>query len=136
MPSFEEFALDPRIGESISALGFEETTPIQAATIPLLLEGHDIIGQARTGSGKTAAFGLPLLEKVKDAPKGVRGLVLAPTRELAIQVTEALRSYSKAMSLRMVTIYGGAPYPPQLKALKKGVSIVETPFFRALSCGG
>lgn len=124
MPSFQEFALDPRIEESISALGFEETTPIQAATIPLLLQGHDVIGQARTGSGKTAAFGLPLLQQVKDAPKGVRALVLAPTRELAIQVTEALRSYSKALSIRMVTIYGGAPYPPQLKALKKGVSIV------------
>ncbi|MEC7242153.1 MAG: DEAD/DEAH box helicase [Myxococcota bacterium] len=124
MPSFQDFALDPRIEQSISALGFEEATPIQAATIPVLLEGHDVIGQARTGSGKTAAFGLPLLERVKEAPKGVRALVLAPTRELAIQVTEALRSYSQALKLRMVTIYGGAPYPPQLKALKKGVSIV------------
>lgn len=124
MSTFEEFALDPRIEESISALGFVEATPIQAATIPLLLEGHDIIGQARTGSGKTAAFGLPLLEKVKEGPKDVRALVLAPTRELAIQVTEALRSYSKKLKTRMVTIYGGAPYPPQLKALKKGVSVV------------
>ena len=121
---FDELALDERIAASIAELGFEETTPIQAEAITPLLEGRDIIGQARTGSGKTAAFGLPLLERVKHTPKGVRALVLAPTRELALQVTEALRSYSKGLPVRLVSVYGGAPYPPQLKALRKGVQVV------------
>ena len=121
---FDELALDERIAASIAELGFEETTPIQAEAITPLLEGRDIIGQARTGSGKTAAFGLPLLERVKHTPKGVRALVLAPTRELALQVTDALRSYSKGLPVRLVSVYGGAPYPPQLKALRKGVQVV------------
>jgi len=121
---FEELALDERIAASIAELGFEEATPIQAEAIAPLLAGHDIIGQARTGSGKTAAFGLPLLERVKNTPKGVRALVLAPTRELALQVTDALRSYSKGLPVRLLSVYGGAPYPPQLKALRKGVQVV------------
>jgi ATP-dependent RNA helicase DeaD len=124
MKNFEDFGLDDRIGKSITALGFEKTTPIQAEAIPPLMEGRDIIGQARTGSGKTAAFGLPLLHSVIDAKRGVKALVMAPTRELALQVTDALESYSKHLNVRMVTIYGGAPYPPQLKALRSGVSIV------------
>ena len=124
MKTFEDFGLDDRIGKSIAALGFENTTPIQAEAIPPLLEGRDIIGQARTGSGKTAAFGLPLLHSVIDAKRGVKALVMAPTRELALQVTDALASYSKHLKVKMVTVYGGAPYPPQLKALRSGVSIV------------
>ena len=109
MKTFEDFGLDDRIGKSIAALGFEKTTPIQAEAIPPLLEGRDIIGQARTGSGKTAAFGLPLLHSVIDAKRGVKALVMAPTRELALQVTDALASYSKHLKVRMVTVYGGAP---------------------------
>lgn len=124
MSQFEQFGLDERIGKAIAALGFEKATPIQAEAIGPLLEGRDIIGQARTGSGKTAAFGLPLLNSVIDAERGVKALVMAPTRELALQVTAALASYAKHLKIPMVTIYGGAPYPPQLKALRKGVSVV------------
>lgn len=122
--AFDVFGLDPRIVQAITGLGFETPTPIQVAAMPPLLEGKDMIGRARTGSGKTAAFGLPLLERVKDGGKTVRALVLAPTRELAIQVTDALRDFAKALPVRVVTIYGGAPYGPQLGALRSGVSIV------------
>jgi ATP-dependent RNA helicase DeaD len=121
---FASFALDPRVLDAIARLGFTEPTPIQAATIPALLSGDDIIGRARTGSGKTAAFGLPLVEKVKAGPRGVKALVLAPTRELALQVTEAIRSYARGLPVRVVTIYGGAAYRPQLQALAHGVPVV------------
>jgi ATP-dependent RNA helicase DeaD len=124
MTTFNDFDLDPRIMEAIEKLGFETPTPIQVASIPILNEGNDVIGRARTGSGKTAAFGLPLIEKVKDGGKHVRALVLAPTRELAIQVSEAIQVFAKGIPINIVTIYGGSPYGPQLKALRKGVSIV------------
>ena len=90
----------------------------------MLLEGVDVVGRARTGSGKTAAFGLPLLHRLQDGGKTVRALILAPTRELAIQVGEALESFATNLPIRVTTIYGGASYGPQLKALKKGVDIV------------
>ena len=121
---FQDFGLDPAIVSAVEKLGFENATSVQAETIPTLLEGRDMIGQARTGSGKTAAFGLPMLERVKEGGKNVRGLVLAPTRELALQVAEAMRSFAKDLPVRVVAIYGGAPYPPQLKALKNGATIV------------
>jgi len=108
-------------------LGFEAPTPIQARAIPLLLQGHDLIGRARTGSGKTAAFGLPLLERVKDgrAPSGgVRALVLTPTRELALQVTVALRGFAKGLRASVLAIYGGTAYGPQVGALRGGVPVV------------
>lgn len=124
MTQFTDFGLDERIGKAIAALGFEKATPIQAEAILPLLEGRDIIGQARTGSGKTAAFGLPLLNSMIGAERGVKALVMTPTRELALQVTAALASYAKFLKVPMVTVYGGAPYPPQLKALRKGVSVV------------
>jgi ATP-dependent RNA helicase DeaD len=121
---FAAFALDERLRKAIGGLGFEKPTPVQAEAIPPLLEGRDVIGRARTGSGKTAAFGLPLLERVKDGG-GARALILAPTRELAIQVGNALRSFAKNIKgLQIATIYGGAPYPPQLKALRAGATIV------------
>ncbi len=122
--TFAEFGLDPRIQTALEGLGFEKPTDIQAAALPALLTGRDVIGRARTGSGKTAAFGLPLLERVKDSGPGVRALVLAPTRELAQQVSTALQSFGQGLGLRGVTIYGGAPYGPQLKALRRGVPIV------------
>lgn len=121
---FATFGLDPRIVEALAPLGFDEPTPIQASAIPALLEGRDVIGRARTGSGKTAAFGLPLLERVKAGGGPVRALVLTPTRELALQVTEALRSFGKKLPVRLVTVYGGAAYGPQLKALASGVPVV------------
>jgi ATP-dependent RNA helicase DeaD len=124
MTTFSDFGLDPAIEAAVGKLGFENPTPVQTATIPSVLEGQDVIGQARTGSGKTAAFGLPMLERLKDGGKKPRGLILAPTRELALQVSEAMRSFAKGLPVRIVTIYGGSPYPPQLKALRNGACIV------------
>ena len=93
MTAFSDFGLDPRILEAIQGLGFETPTPIQSRAVPVLLEGVDVVGRARTGSGKTAAFGLPLLHRLQDGGT-VRALILAPTRELAIQVGEALESFA------------------------------------------
>jgi ATP-dependent RNA helicase DeaD len=124
VPTFESFGLPTPMLRALERLGWEKPTPIQAEAMKPLLEGHDMIGRARTGSGKTAAFGLPLLKKVQDGGKAVRALVLAPTRELAIQVADALKSFSQQMPVRILTIYGGSPYPPQLKALRSGVSVV------------
>jgi ATP-dependent RNA helicase DeaD len=123
--SFQDFGLDERIVEALTEMGFETPTPIQTEAMPALMKGHDIIGRARTGSGKTAAFGLPLLNKVKDGGKQVRALVLTPTRELAIQIGEALRTHSAHLTdVHGVTIYGGSPYPPQIQALRRGCSVV------------
>jgi len=122
--TFSDLALNEAIENAVSKLGFETPTPIQAATVPELLAGSDIIGKARTGSGKTAAFGLPMLHHLAEGGKEPRGLVLAPTRELALQVSDALRSFAKGLPVRIVTIYGGSPYPPQLKALRNGATIV------------
>ena len=124
MTSFEDFSLDPRLLAACAAQGFEAPTPIQAEAIPPLLEGHDIIGRARTGSGKTAAFALPLLEAVKERASGVRALVLAPTRELALQVYRVLVEMSDGLPVRILPVYGGTPFPPQLKALRAGVDVV------------
>lgn len=121
--NFASFKLDSTLLAAVSALGFETPTPIQAEAIPILLEGRDVIGRARTGSGKTAAFGLPLLQSI-DPSKNVQALILAPTRELAIQVSRALKELCGDHDARILSIYGGASYQPQLKALKRGVSIV------------
>jgi ATP-dependent RNA helicase DeaD len=124
---FDAFGLDARIVKAVEALGFEVPTPIQTEAIPALLKGSNVIGGARTGSGKTAAFGLPLLHNVRDGGP-VRGLVLCPTRELAIQVHDALQSYAKQLRLRITCIYGGTSYEPQFRALKAGATvIVATP---------
>ena len=125
LASFLDFGFDDRILDGLSAMGFEQPTPIQSEAIPFLLEGRDIIGRARTGSGKTAAFSLPLLERIKDGGSKPRALVLSPTRELAIQIGEAIRDHAAHLpQVHGITIYGGAPYPPQIKALKKGCSVV------------
>jgi len=121
---FEDFGLDPKIIAAITAMGFETPTPIQEEAIPLLMEGRDVIGGARTGSGKTAAFGLPLIHKVRDVNKGVHALVLVPTRELAIQVSDALVQMASKTRVDVLTIYGGASYQPQFRGLSKGVPIV------------
>ncbi len=115
---------------TIAELGFTAPTPIQLAVIPPLRAGRDLIGRARTGSGKTAAFGLPMLERVANAVarepnvRAVRALVLAPTRELALQVTDALRQLGEGLNLQMLTVYGGSSYTPQLRGLQRGASIV------------
>jgi ATP-dependent RNA helicase DeaD len=123
-PTFAQLQIDPRIVAAVTELGFCEPTPIQARAIPPLLEGRDLVARARTGSGKTAAFGLPLLHLLSRGSAGTRALVLAPTRELAVQITVALRSYADKLRLEMVTLYGGAGYRPQLLALHRGVDVV------------
>ncbi|MCA9612597.1 MAG: DEAD/DEAH box helicase [Myxococcales bacterium] len=123
-PGFASFGLDPRIVSAIEGMGFESPTPIQREAIPKTLTGRDVLGRARTGSGKTAAFGLPLLERVKTGGRQVRALVLAPTRELALQVTGALQDFAQNLPVRIVTVYGGASYGPQLSALRDGVAVV------------
>ncbi|MBU0553968.1 DEAD/DEAH box helicase [Myxococcota bacterium] len=122
--TFADFDLDPALIEAISTLGFETPTPIQAAAIPPLLAGRDVIGRARTGSGKTAAFGLPLLQRIKGSAQGTRALVLAPTRELALQVSDALRGFATDLGDNVQTVYGGAAYGPQIRALSHGVPVV------------
>lgn len=115
--------------------GYDAPTPVQAETIPSLLKGHDIIGQAQTGTGKTAAFGLPLLQMLDPKLAGVAGLVLAPTRELAMQVAEALRTYAKHLDrVRICTVYGGQPIHRQLAELQRGVDIVVGTPGRVIDC--
>ncbi|MCB9740705.1 MAG: DEAD/DEAH box helicase [Deltaproteobacteria bacterium] len=128
--TFADLGLPDGLLANLDELGFEAPTPIQAAAIPTLLSGKDLIGRARTGSGKTAAFGLPLLARVaaslQEEPGGdsIRALILAPTRELALQVTDALRQLGEGMGLSMLTVYGGASYTPQLRGLRRGAPIV------------
>ncbi|WP_313233428.1 DEAD/DEAH box helicase, partial [Tissierella praeacuta] len=122
---FEEMNLSIEVQKGISDMGFEEMSPIQSQAIPVILEGRDIIGQAQTGTGKTAAFGIPIIEKCNPDEKYVQALVLCPTRELSIQVAEEigkLAKYKKGISV--IPIYGGQPIDRQIKALKKGVNIV------------
>ncbi len=122
--TFADLALAPKQQEILENLGFETPTPIQAGAIPVLLEGNDVIGIAQTGTGKTAAFGLPLLQRTPKAPQ-VGALVLAPTRELALQTTSALEDLAGPDSdLGVLTVYGGSPYGPQLRALREGVQVV------------
>ncbi|WP_420111864.1 DEAD/DEAH box helicase, partial [Pseudactinotalea sp.] len=122
-PSFTDLGLPEALLERIARLGFERPTEIQAASIPALLEGRDLVGVAQTGTGKTAAFGLPLLARLQPGPHGVQALVLTPTRELALQVSEALRTMAP-LKARVLAIYGGAPFGPQLRQLTEGVDVV------------
>jgi ATP-dependent RNA helicase RhlE len=124
--SFNSFNLDPRLLKNVQAMDFEEPTPIQSATIPAALEGRDILGSAETGTGKTAAFLLPLLQKLINTPRTrePRALIVLPTRELALQVAEQAQQLSHATGLRIATVYGGVGYGPQEDALRKGVDIV------------
>jgi ATP-dependent RNA helicase RhlE len=124
--SFNRFNLDARLLKNVQAMDFEEPTPIQAATIAPALEGRDILGSAETGTGKTAAFLLPLLQKLINTPRTrePRVLVLVPTRELALQVAEQAQKLSHHTGLRIATVYGGVGYGPQEQALRKGVDVV------------
>ncbi len=123
--SFSDFGLNPRLLEAVDALGFEKPTPIQVKAMPLLLQGHDLVGQAQTGTGKTAAFGLPLLGRMDPEIKATQALILAPTRELALQVARALQEFAARLpALRVVPIYGGQEYGLQLKALRRGAHVV------------
>ncbi|MCF6159391.1 MAG: DEAD/DEAH box helicase [wastewater metagenome] len=122
---FEDLQLTKEIRKAIIDIGFEEATPIQYQSIPYILEGKDIIGQAQTGTGKTAAFGIPALEMAESENKNLQSLILCPTRELAVQVAEELKKLSKyKKGIEILPIYGGQPIERQIKALKKGVQII------------
>ncbi len=129
IPTFAELGLSEPVVAALRDVGYESPSPIQAATIPVLLAGNDLIGQAQTGTGKTAAFALPFLSMLDVARREPQVLVLVPTRELAIQVAEAFQKYaSKMPGLHVLPIYGGQSYTPQLNALKRGTHvIVATP---------
>jgi ATP-dependent RNA helicase DeaD len=122
--SFKELGLSPQIQQALDELGFEEPTPIQDQAIPELLDGHDVIGQAQTGTGKTAAFGLPLLQYLDPDNDEVQAVVLTPTRELCIQVTQALRSYAEHLDVEIVAVFGGAPIKSQQAQLRSGAHVV------------
>ena len=124
MPTFAELGLAPDILAAIQDVGYEEPSPIQEQAIPPLLEGSDVIGQAQTGSGKTAAFGLPMLQYVDPTEHEVQGLVLTPTRELCIQVTQALRTYGSRKGVDVVAVFGGAPIRTQQAQLRAGGHVV------------
>ncbi|MFT4047210.1 MAG: DEAD/DEAH box helicase [Solimonas sp.] len=123
--SFRDLALAPEVLTALEAVGYETPSPIQAQTIPHLLDGHDVLGQAQTGTGKTAAFALPILSRLSFGQRAPQALVLAPTRELAIQVAEAFQRYAANLpGFHVLPIYGGQSYGPQLAALRRGVHVV------------
>jgi ATP-dependent RNA helicase DeaD len=124
MTTFTDLGLEPALLSAIHDVGYEAPSPIQEQAIPPLLEGADVIGQAQTGSGKTAAFGLPMLQYVDPQEREVQGLVLTPTRELCIQVTQALRAYGQHKGIDVVAVFGGAPIRSQQAQLRAGGHIV------------
>nr|MBA2323146.1 DEAD/DEAH box helicase [Pseudonocardiales bacterium] len=136
--AFTDFPLDPALLGAVAELGYDRPSPIQAEAITPLLEGQDLLGQAATGTGKTAAFMLPMLQRLADRRaeephrKGVFGLVLAPTRELAMQVNTAAARYGAGLGVRTLAVYGGAPIGPQLAALRKGIDVVVATPGRAI----
>ncbi len=134
--AFASLGLEPALVAAVTALGYEEPTDIQREAIPVLIEGRDVLGQAATGTGKTAAFALPLLHRIgpssDDHDRRVRGLILVPTRELAMQVADAVHKYGRQMEIRVLPIYGGQAMQQQLRALKRGVDVVVATPGRAL----
>ncbi|MCA9738752.1 MAG: DEAD/DEAH box helicase, partial [Gemmatimonadetes bacterium] len=125
---FAGLGLGPALLEPLSQLGYEEPTPIQSAAIPPVLEGRDLLGLAATGTGKTAAFALPLLQRIPIGHRAPSALVLVPTRELAIQVAQAVHRYGRVLGVTVLPIYGGQSFQQQLKVLKRGVDVaVATP---------
>ena len=122
---FEDLELQAPLLRAVTEMGFEEMTPIQAQAIPVVLSGGDMIGQAQTGTGKTAAFGLPILQKIDPKKKTLQAVILCPTRELAIQVSEEMHKFAKFLhGIKIVPIYGGQEIVRQIKALKAGTQIV------------
>ena len=136
IPTFEQLGLGPALVEALSGLGYEEPTPIQRAALPPLLAGKDLLGIAATGTGKTAAFSLPLLQNLttpgKLAPFSTSALVLVPTRELAMQVAEAIHRYGQKLGVTVLPLYGGQPIAQQLRVLKRGVDVIVATPGRAL----
>ena len=123
--TFEEMCLDTRIMRAIAEMGFEQPSPIQAQSIPIAVEGKDMIGQARTGTGKTASFGIPMLQRINPKDKNLQAIVLCPTRELAIQSANEIRKLAKFLhGIKVLPIYGGQEISKQIRSLKGGVQIV------------
>ncbi len=122
--TFAELGLSEKTLRAISELGYEEPTPVQSGTVRLMLAGNDVIAQAQTGTGKTAAFALPIIENLDASLRSPQALVLTPTRELAMQVAEAFHSYSKYHRISVLPVYGGQPIERQLRALERGVQVV------------
>jgi ATP-dependent RNA helicase DeaD len=132
---FADLGLDPRLLEALNGLGYEEPSPVQISAIPPLIAGRDVLAQAATGTGKTAAFALPLLHRLaltSRASNAINGLVLVPTRELAMQVGEAIHRYGRGIGVRVLPLYGGAPMEPQIRSLKRGVDVIVATPGRAL----
>ena len=122
---FEDLGLRPQILRAVTEMGFEAASPIQARAIPILMEGRDVIGQAQTGTGKTAAFGIPILEKIDPKSRKMQALVLCPTRELAIQVADELRRLCRFMhGIKVLPIYGGQDIGKQIRSLKGGIQLI------------
>jgi ATP-dependent RNA helicase DeaD len=121
---FAAFGLHPQLEQAISERGYAAPTPIQSGIIPLMLAGRDVIGQAQTGTGKTAAFALPILHRLTPGHGAVQALVVAPTRELALQVAKAMYEYGRHRDIRVLSIYGGTPYGRQISRLSRGVDVV------------
>jgi ATP-dependent RNA helicase DeaD len=136
MTAFKDLGLSPAIQQTLDELGFVEPTPIQEEAIPELLGGHDVIGQAQTGTGKTAAFGLPLLQYLDPEDPEVQAVVLTPTRELCIQVTQALRSYAEHLDVEVVAVFGGAPIRSQQSQLRSGAHVVVATVGRMMDLMG
>lgn len=122
---YEESKMDERVLRAVKDMGFETMTPIQAQAIPVMLDGKDVIGQAQTGTGKTAAFGIPVIERVDPEDRSLQAIILCPTRELAMQAAEELRRFSRYMhGVKVLPVYGGQEIYKQIKALKSGVQII------------
>jgi ATP-dependent RNA helicase DeaD len=122
--AFDTLGLCPALEQTVTELGYTQPTPIQAGMIPLVLAGRDVLGQAQTGTGKTAAFALPMLQRLDLHSPGVQGLVLAPTRELAVQVADAVYRYGHQLGVRVLPIYGGQSYERQQRRLAQGMPVV------------
>jgi ATP-dependent RNA helicase RhlE len=122
--TFAEMGLHETVLQAVRDAGYERPTPIQAQSIPLVMKGRDVMGLAQTGTGKTAAFTLPIVDRLIDGPRRTRALVLTPTRELCVQVEESVQKYARHAELSVVSVYGGVPLDPQEKKLRSGVDIV------------
>ncbi|HUX32911.1 MAG TPA: DEAD/DEAH box helicase, partial [Gemmatimonadaceae bacterium] len=122
--TFAALGLSEPVLRAVTDAGYTEPTPIQAQAIPLILQGRDIMGLAQTGTGKTAAFTLPIIDRFVGGPRRTRALVLTPTRELCVQVEESVRKYAKYADLDVFPVYGGVPVDPQQQKLRAGVDIV------------
>jgi len=123
-PTFADLNIRPEVLRALTDVGYESPSPIQAATIPAMLNGSDVVGLAQTGTGKTAAFAVPVLSKIDPSSRNTQCLVLAPTRELALQVAEAFGKYGAHLNINVLPIYGGSSYTPQLAGLKRGAQVV------------